>query len=486
MKQSTSYFQQPMSIFFFIIFLTLLQFNAFAQGPVPYQYSDGTWEYLPGDAPDCMKNVSTINISTGCNFSGNPAQLYPNGALDAYWTITSSDMGGTVPRCASIYDSGNPNNLLGSRKISVVSSGNCNDNGNSAGNLAGGSTIYTFTRYFWVDAPVNQPVVATLQGLTTIADDKIKNMYLNGNNLGINSSYWSSGDVNNYGNVFLFGGGNIFVHGGLNSLQVEILSWKPGSGGSAMYLQLEGIISVFSVTNQYPITNKHFVPNTPALCPAGSCATNNKYLLKPEFSNLCIGQAGGTVTITNYEPSFTYSVSPSSMSGNGFQAVTNQSYTVTVKDGKGCTMSSVAFAHLPSFTQTIAPQCMNLGTSAALTLTAQNGVAPYQFSFNGAPYAFSNYNSVYQNTTNQYTGLTLNANGTPKAYPFLVKDSKGCEFAGTAYTGPVFSTGLTVFPSWCPGVTSLNSALTASPPSTYPFGVNYAFSGPQSLTLAWV
>jgi SprB repeat len=202
---------------------------------------------------------------------------------------------------------------------------------------------------------------------------------------------------------------------------------------------------------QYSINGISFqVANTFSGLAAGN------YVVYVKDLNSCIGTA--TITVGNSGgPSIIATVSPTEcnsntgvitasgsggvspllysidgtnyQSGNVFSALATDTYTVYVKDANGCIKTTTAVllntSGLSLNVSSISSSC-NIN-NGSITATATGGIAPLQYSINGATYQ----------TGNIFSGLTT---GT---YPVYVKDANGCvvtkQTTVTAASGPSLS-----------------------------------------------
>ena len=144
----------------------------------------------------------------------------------------------------------------------------------------------------------------------------------------------------------------------------------------------------------------------------------------------CVPSTGQVlVNATNGWGGYTYVLTPpvgpssASQMSNLFTGLTQSgTYTVTVTDSGGCTFSTtfpLAAPIAPTLALSVAPVSNFCNTSlsgATLIVTAANGIAPYEFSINGAPYVASN------TATNSHTFPNLTASG----YTISVRDAYGC------------------------------------------------------------
>jgi large repetitive protein len=129
----------------------------------------------------------------------------------------------------------------------------------------------------------------------------------------------------------------------------------------------------------------------------------------------CTGNGSITVNASGGWGGYTYSISPSvgTLSGNVFNNVPAGSYTITITDANGCTITrpiTLNSAPVPSISVSSADFCYDGTNAASITVSATGGTAPYQYSVNGGAYQSSN---VFNNLT-------------PGSYTFTVIDSFGC------------------------------------------------------------
>ncbi|GAA3604313.1 hypothetical protein GCM10022396_21940 [Flavivirga amylovorans] len=162
---------------------------------------------------------------------------------------------------------------------------------------------------------------------------------------------------------------------------------------------------------------------------ASAVLTKDLTCSAPADATIDVTISGGNVNYTAYEvsidgtayipvlpapvgASFTYTVSTA---GTYQFRITDTNVT-----GGTCTVetSTITIDALVNPTATVAPinPTCNGGTNGSVQITAANGVGPYTYSFNGSAFT----------STVLYTGLSANI-----AYPYTVRDSKGCEFTSS-------------------------------------------------------
>ncbi|MCW3086496.1 MAG: hypothetical protein JWP12_3862 [Bacteroidetes bacterium] len=131
----------------------------------------------------------------------------------------------------------------------------------------------------------------------------------------------------------------------------------------------------------------------------------------------CNGGNNGSVTVTasGSTAPYSYSFNGGAFAGSGtFGTLTAGTYTVTAKDGNGCTIVvPVTIAQPAVLTGVIATQtnvsCFG-GTTGAVTVTAGGGTPTYTYSIDGGAFAGSA----------SFTGLNATT------HTVVIKDSKGC------------------------------------------------------------
>jgi gliding motility-associated-like protein len=132
---------------------------------------------------------------------------------------------------------------------------------------------------------------------------------------------------------------------------------------------------------------------------------------------LCNGGATGSVTVTGTGSSapYTYSINAVTFLPSGtFSGLTAGSYTITVKDGFGCsTTVGVTITQPAVLTASITAQTnvlCNGSSSGSVTIAGAGGTTAYTFSLNGGPFVASG----------TFTGLAAGS------YTVTVKDANGC------------------------------------------------------------
>ncbi|MBL0134204.1 MAG: hypothetical protein IPP79_09410 [Chitinophagaceae bacterium] len=213
-----------------------------------------------------------------------------------------------------------------------------------------------------------------------------------------------------------------------------------GTGGTAPYqYSLDGIN--FQASNQF--NSLAAGSYTITIKDANGCINTSTIIVNNTAGPQAIasaiaatcGQSNGSITITATSGTLPYQYS---IDGINFQA-SNQfiglaagSYTLTIKDANNCTATTTAIVTTsagPSATATVTATTCG-ANNGAITVLANAGTAPYQYSIDGIN---------FQNT-NTFTGL---AAGT---YTITVKDANSCteiiSSVITNSTGPTFSSSV--------------------------------------------
>ncbi|WP_303315151.1 T9SS type B sorting domain-containing protein [Flavivirga abyssicola] len=184
----------------------------------------------------------------------------------------------------------------------------------------------------------------------------------------------------------------------------------------------------------------------------------------------CNGGANGSVQITasGGEGPYEYSFNGSAFTTTSFYDTLSASivYAYQVRDSKECLFNGTVTLTEPdalAATHAVTPfSCSATNTSqpATITVTATDGTAPYQFSFNGSGYSATN-------------TFNVNDDGTNQTIPYSVRDNQGCIFnssvtinalnppmAGTITSTPVTCINTTSTATVTPAVGTGVGALT--------------------------
>ena len=334
---------------------------------------------------------------------------------------------------------------------------------NVVGGLQNNSVMYTFERSFWVDAPVGSTYNCSLS-LSAIQDDKLDGVYLvNGlgvTSMGLSTNMFASCNTNT-GGMF-----PVVLTGGENKLRFDVLCRQFDPFGpvdySPMYLAANANISYAGPGPDIFIKNDYYVPNATAW----GCALSgfSPFPPVPTYAVSCVElpNTTGQLTIINYNPVFNYSINNGGIiSPTG--VITTQSgttYTVTVSDAKGCSVTSTAQLNAaPPMVYTLSPahSCLAQGSMQTLFSTVTGGTPGFMFGYPGSNPS----GNVY---------IT-----SPGVYSVTVVDQHGCFATATATVGNRFDVQLTAN-NPCMNANGGASVITAS---TNPAiaGVQYSIDG---------
>ena len=193
----------------------------------------------------------------------------------------------------------------------------------------------------------------------------------------------------------------------------------------------------------------------------------------------------GTSPYVSYGVSTTGSAGPfAAIAGSTYTTATAGSYYFQVTDTQGCTAVSneiiVTPNTTPTFTYTQVNVSCNSGNDGSITITASNGIAPYQYSIDGG--------ATWSNS-NVFTTLT-----EAGVYNVMVRDAKNCPSASVLVdiTDPdpvsgsiTLTQGLTCGTANAPQaalVTVLGSGGTAPYYYSFDGGINYSTTNTYSTT----
>ncbi|MDO5980748.1 T9SS type B sorting domain-containing protein [Flavivirga spongiicola] len=192
----------------------------------------------------------------------------------------------------------------------------------------------------------------------------------------------------------------------------------------------------------------NFVINTPGtytltVRDGNGCEATTPYVVEPQLlanatltkeltcslpaeATIDVVVSGGTTTYTTYEVSTdggaTYSaVLPAPVGATfTYSTAVAGTYQFRITDTNSCEIvtnaTTIDAITNPTATVTSVDPTCNGAADGSVQITASGGVGPYTYSFNGSAFT----------STLLYTGLSANI-----AYPYVVRDSKGCEFNGS-------------------------------------------------------
>ncbi len=141
----------------------------------------------------------------------------------------------------------------------------------------------------------------------------------------------------------------------------------------------------------------------------------------------CYGNNNGSITITGGggAPPFTYAIGAGAYSStNTFTGLTAGTYTLHIKDTNLCVKdTTVTLSQPAAITLAIAsvkPPC-NFFSNGSITVTASNGISPYQYAIGSGSY--SSTNTFINLSAGTYVLHAKDANNCTKDSTFLLQDS---------------------------------------------------------------
>jgi len=184
------------------------------------------------------------------------------------------------------------------------------------------------------------------------------------------------------------------------------------NGGAPQSSNVFTNLSVGSYTIVMVDANGCATANLPAQILAGQPLTASS----THTNASCNGGSDGTITVTpgNGTAPYQYSLDGINFqSGNIFSGLISGNYVLYVKDNNGCSGTTTAIVSQPA-TVAFSTSAQNVkcygDANGTITITANGGTAPYQYSINGTTFQASNV----------FNGLVAGS------YTVYVKDSKGC------------------------------------------------------------
>ncbi len=359
--------------------------------------------------------TTELDVSTGVNHE--LGVLYAGDESDQYWTIDNAPTGFTsypTPLCAKSWNNPTLNLIPPSRCISIVNSwtvsdaniglpilGSCYDFGNA----------YQFIRKFKIDLPANTPFVPGSVDISYSADD-----YVTSANLFGPGGFFITMPTNTCPNtgVLTFNSGTVNFPPGVYVLSFSVrnkfvTNISNNNNPSFMNFELSGFINTQTFAL---VDNKHFGKNP-------ICAPAYVNMDTPRVVGFCLPPSANsdTVTISNYNPVFTYTTTPATtVSSTGtFTGLLGTTYTVTVSDATGCTYNTVfKVTNGPEITVVSPLVCTQLGVPASVVFTATGGTLPY--------YEFRVTHGFYTTAINP-TPISL----FEGIYSIKVTDDNGCK-----------------------------------------------------------
>ncbi|MFL5765309.1 MAG: PKD domain-containing protein [Bacteroidia bacterium] len=197
----------------------------------------------------------------------------------------------------------------------------------------------------------------------------------------------------------------------------------------------------------------------------------------------CNGGANGSVTVTASGSTgpYSYSINGGPFGASGtFSGLASGAYTVTAKDGNGCTIAvPVTIAQPPVLVGTLTAQtnvlCMG-ATNGTATVTASGGVNPYTYSVDAGSFGGSSTfgglgAGVHTITIKDANGCTVTVTVTIASPPALTLATSSTNATCTASNGSasvVASGGTPAYTyAWTPGAGSASATYNSIPAGNY-------------------
>ncbi len=268
------------------------------------------------------------------------------------------------------------------------------------------------------------------------------------------------------------------IDGGTTWLNSNVFNGLPAGNYTVMIKYVTGT-GVCNTTDSITINNVDPILATVALTTNYTCNSATGSATNPGLGVIKVsGVSGGTSP-------YTYCIggtcqAPTSATSTTFTGLINGSYTITIKDAKGCSRTfPITITPLrPPTNLTFSATALTCpaNTTTVIIGTVSGGVGPFQYQIIGAPSTFlSPLPTPYQNSRN-FSGLP------PGTYTFQVIDSKGCTFQ-KSFSIPVIPSinvdGLLVNNINCFGTNTGAIKYTVTNPGTT--GYTYTINGGASI-----
>jgi gliding motility-associated-like protein len=327
--------------------------NGGSTGSVTVTPSGGTPTYTYAWAP---------SGGTGATTTGVPAGNY---------TVTITDAAGCTGTASATVTQ--PTAVTASTTTVTATCGN--PNGSATVTAAGGTPGYT---YSWAPSGgTGATATGLLAGSYTVTVTDANGCTTTAIATIINSG-GPVASISASTNVSCFGGNNgsatVAVVGGTAPLTY---AWTPSGGTGATATGLiagsytvtvtdaNGCTSTASVTITQPPALTASATSTPVLCNGGTTGT-------------------ATVTAGGGTPAYTYAWAPSGGTGATATGLAAGTYTCTVADANGCTITAITTITQPTqvtATNSTTPVLCNGGTTGTATVVASNGTPGYTYSW---------------------------------------------------------------------------------------------------------
>jgi gliding motility-associated-like protein len=101
---------------------------------------------------------------------------------------------------------------------------------------------------------------------------------------------------------------------------------------------------------------------------------------------VCVANGSITITATGGNPPYQYSINGGTtyQPGNSFTGLAGGTYNIVVRDGQNCTVTqTITLAVVNTLTQTVSKTDASCSSGGTITITANGGTPPYEYSING-------------------------------------------------------------------------------------------------------
>lgn len=412
---------QPPTLSVSFINQTNVSCNGGTNGSVSANAAGGTPNYTYSWAPGGQTGATATNLGAGT------------------YTLTLTDANGcTASNTVTIIQ---PPVLTVTANISNVSCAGGSD-GSITATAGGGTSPYT---YLW--SPVNQ-TSATATGLSagtyTVAVTDSQGCVVNGIFTVTQPTPLSVTVAPSA--VSCFGGSNggatATVSGGT---PVYTYSWSPSGGSTATASGLSAGTYTVLVTDSKGCV---FTQTTTITQPTALSATTSVTNETCDYLN----NGTASVNVSGGTPAYTYTWQPGNLNGSSIGGQAAGTYTVTIKDSKGCLLTVTAIINQPpplaiTFTNQVNVSCFG-GNNGSITGIASGGTPNY----------------IYTWSPGNINGATIN-NLAAGTYTLTITDANGCTKQSTVtITQPAapVSVAVSSTPSTCHGGSNGSVSATGS------------------------
>ena len=294
----------------------------------------------------------------------------------------------------------------------------CNylNNGTAAVSVSGGTSPYN---YSWNSGLYTTPSVSNLSsGIYTLVVTDNASCVLT-KTISITQPSSITINFNNQINVSCFGGTNGYVSTSTNGGSPGYTySWAPNGSTSNSSNNLSAGIYTVTVTD----TKSCIATNTVNISQPSAPITNSISITPITCYGLA--NASATANVSGGTPTYNYTWTPGNTIGQTKSNMGPGTYTVNVKDSKGCILKSTVIISQPSQMNIVSSStnatCGNSNGEAEVTVSGGTGPYSYSWSPSGST------NSITTNVNaGTYTVLVTDANGCLKYTSVNINDTGG-------------------------------------------------------------